>query len=362
MPDERRGPDVLTREEAQERADRVRAFRAELLDLEREGALSLTAGQRASLDAYHESLVERLAGRFEVDRTEGQKKLSLAMRITSLLGAVALAASGYFLLYRLWGGMGSTTQVGVLVGTPLAALLAMELAARHERTLYLTLVAGVFAAVLFVTELTILAATLNVPFPPAALLLGAAFCLILAYAYGLRLLLAGGLLLGAGFVATFAGRAHLCVWEAFGHRPENFLPLGAALYATSLLPAHRDRPSFAATYRAVGLLCLFLPVLILSCAGHASYLRLGTEAIEAGYQLLGFTLTSLAIGLGIRRGEPESTNLGSGFFALLLYVKLVDWWWRWLPRWAFFLAVGLVTVTLLLALRRLHTSARRRSA
>ena len=56
-----------THAEAQRRADRVRHFRAELAEAERDGALDLTVDQRARLDAYHQGLLARLASSFDVD-------------------------------------------------------------------------------------------------------------------------------------------------------------------------------------------------------------------------------------------------------------------------------------------------------
>ena len=359
MPDDRREAVPLAREEAQRRVDRIRAFREELSELERDGVLVLPREQRARLDGHHEALLDRLAQSFDVDRTEGQKRLSLAMRIASFLGAVALGAAGYFFCLRFWGGMGPVPQVSVLAAVPLAALFGMAIAARHERTLYLTLLLGLLAATAFVIDLSVLARLLNLPLPPAALLGWSAFCFALAYGYGLRLLLIGGIAFLLGFVATFSGEARLCLWHAFGHRPENFLPLGALLYAFPIAVPHRRHVSFPAVYRALGLVCVFVPILLLSTSGWASYVRAGARSVETVYQVAGFALAALAIWAGFRRGDSETTNLGSGFFVLLLYVKLFQWWWDWMPKWAFFLVLGLVAVGLLLVMRRLHAIRRR---
>ena len=351
-------PVPRTREEAQRRADRIRAFREELSVLETEGVLSLTVGQRASLEAHQEALLERLAGRFDVDRTEGQKRLSLAMRITALLGALALAAAGFAFLYRFWGLLGPGAQVALLATVPLLALAGMELAARRERTLYVTLIAGVLAVVAFVLDLSFLAALSNVPLPPVALLAWAAFCAILAYAYGLRLLLVLALLLLGGFVATFTGQTELCLWHGFGRRPENFLPLAAALFCLPSFLRHRSLPAFPPAYRAVGLVFLFVPLLLLGTSGHASYLPWRSSLVEGLYQVAGFLLAALAIVRGVRRAEPETMNFGAGFFVVFLYVKLYEWWWNWMPRWVFFLVLGLVAVGVLLGIRRIHAAAR----
>ena len=45
-------------------------------------------------------------------------------------------------------------------------------------------------------------------------------------------------------------------------------------------------------------------------------------------------------------------NLGSTFFVLYLYTKLFDWFWDWMPKYLFFLLLGLVAVLLLVVMRR----------
>ncbi|WXL27637.1 hypothetical protein WG219_09345 [Ectopseudomonas mendocina] len=58
--------------------------------------------------------------------------------------------------------------------------------------------------------------------------------------------------------------------------------------------------------------------------------------------------------LGIQRGWADVLNVGIGFFVLLLFMKMVDWFWDFLPNYLFFLLVGMVAVIVLLVLRRLR--------
>ncbi len=236
------------------------------------------------------------------------------------------------------------------------------MAARRERTLYVTLLLGLFAGASFVIGLPVLAGLFNVALPPAALLAWAALCGALAYAYGLRLLLVAAILSGLGFAGTLAGPTHLCIWEAFGHRPEAFLPAGVLLLAIPRLAPHRTHPGFPPAWRTLGLLSLFVPILILGRAGNASFFRLAPGTIEAGYQLLGFVLAAVVVWLGVRSGRPEMTKVASGAFVVFLYVKLYDWWWAFLPRWVFFLLLGLVAVGLLLVLQLAHSRLKRSPA
>jgi hypothetical protein len=362
MPDPGSEPTPASREEAQRRVDRIGAFREELADLDREGALRLTEEQRGALDRHHALLLEQLANVFDVDRTDRQKRLSAGMKVATLLGAVTLAAALYTFLYRFWGGMPVPLQAGTVAGMPLLLVAGMEFAARREKTLYVTLLLGLLAGASFVIGLPVLAGLFNVALPPAALLAWAAFCGTLAWAYGLRLLLAAAILFGLQFAGTLAGPPGHCVWEAFGHRPETFLPAAGFLIAAPRLAPRRMLAGFAATFRAFGLLALFIPVLVLGRVGNASFARLDAGTVEAGYQLLGFVLAALAAWLGVRSGWPEVTSVAGGAFVVYLYVKLYDWWWATLPRWVFFLLLGLVAVGLLLLLRRLHRLTQRSPA
>jgi hypothetical protein len=38
-----------------------------------------------------------------------------------------------------------------------------------------------------------------------------------------------------------------------------------------------------------------------------------------------------------------------------LYTKFYDWWWDWMPKYLFFLTLGLVAILLLLLFKRLRT-------
>lgn len=127
------GPDrerSLTKEQAQKRADQVFAFKQELAELERDGVLTLSGDERSRLDGYHGQLLEQLARQFDVDRSAGQRQMSLGMRVVSFLGAVTLSAAVALFFYRFWGLLSTPAQVAVLVAAPLLALVGVDVAAR----------------------------------------------------------------------------------------------------------------------------------------------------------------------------------------------------------------------------------------
>jgi hypothetical protein len=136
----------MNKDEAQLRADRVRAFQKELAAVESEGVLTLSEGQRAPLLAHHARLLEQLADTFDVDVTGGQKQLSWGMRIVAFLGAAAISAAVFFLFYRYWGHLDTGVQVMILVSAPLLGVAGVQLAVRRERTGYF---AGIIALVAF---------------------------------------------------------------------------------------------------------------------------------------------------------------------------------------------------------------------
>ncbi len=47
-------------------------------------------------------------------------------------------------------------------------------------------------------------------------------------------------------------------------------------------------------------------------------------------------------------------NTGVVFFVIFLYTKFYDWWWDLLPKYLFFLILGLTAVLVLLMMKRLR--------
>src|SRR5882672_650976 len=106
---------TTTRADAQRRADEIRTFNSELERLQAESVLWLTSEQRDAISSHHASLLKSLSQSHDIDRDGRARQLSLGMRVASFLGALALAASVFFLFYQFWGHFGTATQVAVLV-------------------------------------------------------------------------------------------------------------------------------------------------------------------------------------------------------------------------------------------------------
>jgi len=97
-----------------------------------------------------------------------------------------------------------------------------------------------------------------------------------------------------------------------------------------------------------------LPMLVLANWGSFSYLDLDHRLIEGFYQSLGFLGTAALIWHGTRNRWSEVVNTGVTLFVIFLYTKLFDWWWDAMPKYLFFLLMGLTAILLLLVFKRLR--------
>jgi len=123
---------------AQQRADQIQAFNIELAELERDQVLSLTLEQQHAIGDYQQGLFKQFRSNNEIDANPREKQLSLGMRIASFLGAVALAASVFFLLHQLWGRLGTVSQVTILVGASTISFLAAVIVGGRDFSCYFT--------------------------------------------------------------------------------------------------------------------------------------------------------------------------------------------------------------------------------
>jgi uncharacterized membrane protein len=347
--------EALTRVEAQERAEEIRAFAAELARLEAGKVVSLSNAQHRSIREHHQRLLGELSSGFDIDQDTRSKQLSKGMHIASLLGAIALAASVFFLFQRYWGLLGSMPQAIALIGASGLSYGATLWTRSKDATGYFTKLAALVAFACFVLNVAMLGEIFNLPSSDKALLLWAAYAFLLAYLCGLRLLLASGLLCVTAFIAARAGEVGGLYWLDFGRRPENFFPAAIAMLSLPALVSQVRHTGFAQTYRIIGLLTLFLPMLVLSFWGEASYLPLHAGSIEHLYQVLGFLSAAAVIWLGIEARWHDVANTGVAFFVVFLYTKFYDWWWAEMPKYLFFLILGLTALLTLFVLRRLRS-------
>lgn len=345
---------IPSRSEAQQRADEIRVFDLELDRLQDEGVLTLTSVQREAVARHHAKLLAQYAQTFDIDRDAGARKLSLGMRIASFLGALALAASVFFLFYQFWGRFDTAAQVGILIAAAFGSFLATVWIQGKDATGYFTKLAALVAFACFVLNIAMLGQIFDITPSDKALLPWAAYAFLLAYACDLRLLLAAGILCVVAFISARTGTWSGMYWLYFGERPENFFPAALVLLVLPSLVDHRRFTGFAPIYRVFGMLTWFLPVLVLANWGALSYLDLDRNVIQGLYQVAGFIGCGAAVWIGIRKHWPDLVNTGGTLFVILLYTKFFDWWWQAMPKYLFFFVLGLVAILSLLVMRRLR--------
>ena len=339
---------------AQKRADEIVAFRSEMERLRTEQALVLSDEQRDAVRRHHDRLLADFANSFDIDRDAQAKQLSVGMRVASFLGALALAASVFFLFYKFWGLLNETAQVSVLLGSSLGTYLLTMWLRKRDATGYFTGLSAMVAFACFVLNVVMLGQAFNLTPSDNALIAWAGLGFLLAYLCDSRLLLAAGILCLVGYLSARAGAWQGLYWLDFGERPENFLPAAVLLFLVPQIITHQRFPSFPSVYRVFGLLTFFLPLLVLAFWGSASYLDLESTTIEHGYQIAGFVLSAGVIWLGTRRNWSAVSNTGVVFFVVFLYTKFFDWWWESMPKYLFFLVLGLTAILILLVLRRVR--------
>ena len=339
--------------DAQARADRIRAFQEELAQLETELGRVLDGTQRATILAHHDALLADYAHQFDVSTTESDRQLALGLRLASFLGALALCTAVVLFVERFWGGLATGVQVGLLGIATALALGLTEFAARREKTLYFAGLAALVAFAAFVTDVSMLGQIFNLVPSHRAFLLWAVFAGALAYGYGLRVLLLAAVITGTiwlgGTLASLGG----LFWTDMFSRAELLLLPAAIAVALGLLPHGARQEGFGPVYRTTGLILLFWIVLWHATSGEGSLLQLAPEQVEAVYQVFGFVMAGLAIWAGVRRRWNDVTYTAVSAFTILLYIKAMDWWWDWMPRWLFFLVLGGIAVGIMLLLKRL---------
>jgi hypothetical protein len=343
---------VAARDSAQKRADRIRAFREELEAAQADGVVGLSPEQETALRRYHDEVLARLEGAYDVDRSDAQRQLSLGMRIVSLLGAAALTGAVVLFFLEIWSALPSAAQIAIAGTAPLVALSGAVYASRVERTRYFTAILSFLALGCFVMNIAVLGTVLNSTPTSVPLLLCSTFALILAYRWDLGWMLAAGAVGLLAFFATTVVSLGGFPLDVSLQRPEILLAPAAGVFAASTLRTNENRSGFPAILRRVGLSAFLLVLIVLGEARGISFLPFSDTTVNGLYRLVAFATAAAAMWLGMRRGWSETLNLGALAFAVLLLLRYVDWWWEWMPAYLFFLIVAATAIGSLILLRR----------
>lgn len=346
----------LNKTQAQARADQVRAFRAEQTLLAEQGLLPLTDDTAAGIRRYHDQLLHELQQAQDVDLSEGARHLSLGMQIVSFLGAAALAASLFFLFYQYWGYFATATQVLILIAAPLLSLAVACWVQRFDGSGYYAKLAALVSFASWVLNIVMLGSIFNLTPSPNAFAVFALYGFLLAYLLQVRLLLAAALICSFIFIGAQFGTWMGSYWIYVGENPEHFFLPALVFFALPLWLNQARFHGFAAIYQLLSVVVFFIAVLILANWSLGSYLPWSTSVIEGCYQVLGFAASALLILYAMRQGAVNLMLAGNVFFALFLYTKFFDWWWDWLPKYLFFLVIGLTAILALMVFNRLRSA------
>jgi uncharacterized membrane protein len=348
-----RGP--RNQSEAQREADRIRVFRAELDELERESVLVLTPEQRTRYDDWSRAKLDELARTYDVDTSASEKRVSWGLRIASTLGGFALCAALVLFFQHFWGDLDTPLQILIVTAAPFVALIGTELAARRERTLYFAGLVALVTLAAFILDLATIGRVFNITSTENALLAWSALALLLAYRHGLRLMLLLGLGLLLAYAAAFFTARFGHRWFDFDDRPEHLAALALVVFALPAFVKHARHSDFPAVYRLTGALAFFVAVLALCEWGAHSYLPFDKTTMEISYELVGLASAAGAIWLGIARQWDGVVNTASVFFVIFLFCRLYHWWWDVLPKYLFFAAIGAIGIALVIAFKRVRT-------
>lgn len=338
----------------QQRVLDIASFREELTRLEREGIAALDPQTSERVHAHHDAVLASLAALSNVDLTPAAAQLSVGMRIATLLGAAALSAAYGFFVASRWGTLELPQQLLLVVVPPVLLVLATHLAAARERSGYVASVLATVAVIALGTGLGVIGSLFNLPDSRNLLLAIGVFALVLAYFYRLGLPLLIGIGAFGGWLWSLAAiPLGLLYNDAFMYQ-EPMLLLGVlAMVLPTLLP----RPAgFAPIWRTAGVLACCSAMLALSLTARLSLLDglVDRPWIEGGYQLLAVIALPLLIVLGVRKEWRGVTIVAVVYFIFFLISRLGAWFWDYLPKWLFFLLVGVLAMLVLLLLRQIR--------
>jgi len=348
--------EIHSKNEAQKRVDQIQSFTKELSLLEGESVLTLTPEQKSAIGSHHKGVINSLGVTYDVDIHEEQKRYSFGMKITSFIGALALSMGLYYLLYPFWGYMSTSTQVMILTLLPFGMLLLTYYLSSIESTGYFTKIAALTTLVAFILNLIMIGSIFNITPTSNSLLLFALFGMLLAYATDTRLLLGASILILSSYLSAQMGTWSGMYWISFGERPENFFLPALVLFLIPSFVSHERYSGFESIYRVFASIIFFLPVLILSNWGYASYMTWGANSIEMFYQVVGFVVSGVGIAVGITKNWGEVASSSNIFFTLFLYTKFYDWWWEAMPKFLFFMIIGLSSIAMLMFFKKIRTA------
>ncbi len=339
--------------QAQSRASAIRGFRDELARLTAEG-ISVDPAAIAAIRAHHDALLAAFVRQEDVDLSAAAAQLSIGMRIATVLGAAALSAAYGFFVASVWGGLTVAPQLLLVTFPPIIMAFLTDFASRRDASGYIASIMATVAVIAFWIDLVAIGSLFNLPDSRNILLVIGAFSFSLAYCYRLGLPLLGGIGMIGGWLWSLAAITRGLWWRDGINSMEPLLAMGVVCM---VMPRLLPRPaSFAPIWRGTGALALAVALLALGQEPQANsaFQSVDRNVLEGIYQLAGAIVFSWLIVTGLRRESRSITIIGTAFLMMFLLFRLHAWFWNYLPKWLFFLLVGVLAVLVLLLLRQLR--------
>ncbi|MBI5442022.1 MAG: hypothetical protein HY900_12520 [Deltaproteobacteria bacterium] len=337
------------------RAERIRAFRDELAQLELDRVLILTDEQRWRLRRYHEGILRPLLlepiGSVQAPPPRRAppappRPRLLPWAVTGALWAAVLITSAW-----AWDLLPLAGQLSTLSLAPFVLGGATHLAVRSASGRAWVSPLGLSACAALLTAVLVSSASLGAA-PGAALAAALGAALLCAYACD-DAFIAAGAASAAAFASAWCLQPAATSWTAPLERPETLFPAGAALLLLAAVP-HRSRPSFPPAFRLVGLAFLLVPMALLCNWGAVSVFPVPPDELQTLYRAIGGTTAALTTVVGLWRGWRATSYAGVSFLAVFLYSALVSWWWHRIPDYAFFSGAAVLALTASAVTARMH--------
>jgi len=275
------------------------------------------------------------------------------MKIATLLGTIALSTAYALFVGDHWGTLGVPLQILLVVVPTLLLVVATHVAARKDPSGYVAALLATVAVIAFYTDLATLGTLYNLVDTRNVLLVVGGFALTLAYGYGLTLPLLAGIGMLLAWTWTL-GAIPLGLWWMAGFQTMEPLILAGAV-ALAVPALTRGPARFAPWWRGAGTAAIAFALLMLAQSGNLSLFGpLPQHRLELIYKWVGAIVLGGLITWGIRRDQRVVMWVATAAAVLFLLLRLVDWFWDWLPQWLFYLLVGAVALLVLLVLRRLR--------
>lgn len=338
----------------QTRVQQVNAFEREILMLKGAGVLELTENQLRGVQAYHQ-LILGSTPCSSANLLKESRQLTLGMKIASLFGAVTMATGVFFLFYQFFMEIDVYLQVTILIATPVI-FLCLSLSLMKKREIYYAKISASISLVSFALNLFLLIRIFNLPYSPNIIFILSSFAFLLAYACKTRLLLILALISISNFIVIKISASNGIYWGGFSERLELFFIPAILLFLFCEFVSQKRFYGFESTYRTIALIMAFTPMLLLSIWGQGSYIELSADMVEVIYQVVGIMFSILVIWIGVKRDWKGIINIGCVFLAILLYIRIFDWWWSWMPKYLFFFTLGLFSLLLIMVFKRIQAS------